>query len=92
MYYQPTQISYDHYHFLIMSAPDSKSMRTCVKDLKRNNVKILVKSCETDYTAETLVKEGIQLEELIFEDGRLPSQDLINKWLKIVDDFSDDPS
>ena len=72
-----------------MSAPDQKSMKTCVKDLKRNNVKILVKSCETEYTADILVREGIQLEELIFEDGRLPSQDVINRWLKIVDDFFD---
>mgnify|MGYP001198156610 CR=1 FL=1 len=72
-----------------MSAPDQKSMRTCVRDLRKNNVKILVKSCETEYTADQLVKEGIKLEELIFEDGRLPSQDVIDKWLKIVDDFFD---
>ena len=70
-----------------MSAPDQKSMKQCVRDLKKNNVKILVKSCETEYTADTLLREGIQLEELIFEDGRLPSQECINRWLKIVDDF-----
>ena len=29
------------------------------------------------------------MKELIFEDGRLPSQDVINEWLKIVDDFFD---
>lgn len=52
MYYQPTPISYENYHFLIMSAPDEKSMRTCIKDLKKNNVKILVKACETNYTAD----------------------------------------
>jgi len=44
-------------------------MRTCIKDLKKNNVKIMIKSCETSYTAEELAKEGIQVEELIFQDG-----------------------
>ena len=61
MYYQPTPISYENYHFLIMSAPDEKSMRTCIKDLKKNNVKILVKACETNYTADQLAKEGIEV-------------------------------
>ena len=59
MYYQPTQIDYEHYHFLIMSAPDQKSMRTCIKDLKKNNVEFLVKACETDYPTDQLEKEGI---------------------------------
>ena len=52
MYYRPTIIDYEHYHFLIMSAPDDKQMKTCIKDLKKNNVKILIKSCETNYTAD----------------------------------------
>ena len=31
MYYQPTPISYKDYHFLILSAPDDKSMKKCIK-------------------------------------------------------------
>ena len=89
MYYQPTQISYEHYHFTIMTAPDQKSMRNYVRDLKKNKVKILVKSCETEYSGDMLVKEGIELQELIFEDGRLPSKDVTKRWLEIVDDFFD---
>jgi len=41
MYYQPTQISYEHYHFLIMSAPDQKSMRTCIKVSCLSHVRLL---------------------------------------------------
>ena len=73
MYYQPTPIKYEHYHFLVMSAPDERSMKTCVKDLKRNNVKILVRTCGANYAANTILKEGIQFEELNFEDGGVPS-------------------
>ncbi len=31
MYYQPTPIDFKNYHFLIMSAPDSSSMKKCVQ-------------------------------------------------------------
>ena len=52
-----------------MSAPDQNSMRKCIKDLKKNNVKLLIKSCDTDYSNDQLTKEGIEVEEMIFEDG-----------------------
>ena len=45
MYYQPTPISWQDYHFLIMSAPDDQSMGKCIKDLKANNVKLVVRTC-----------------------------------------------
>lgn len=31
MYYQPTPINWQNYHFLIMSAPDNNSMKSCIK-------------------------------------------------------------
>ena len=31
MYYQPTPITWNNYHFLIMSAPDNDSMNKCIK-------------------------------------------------------------
>ena len=72
-----------------MSAPDQKSMRTCIKDLKKNNVKILIKACETSYTKEQLTREDIEVQELIFDDGKLPTQEVMDRWLKIVDNFFD---
>lgn len=50
-----------------------------------------MKSCETSYTHDALDKADIQVHELIFQDGQLPSQEVINSWLKIVDDFFDPP-
>ena len=50
-----------------------------------------MKSCETSYTHDALHKADIEIHELIFQDGQLPSQDVIDKWLKIVDDFFDPP-
>ena len=73
MYYQPTPISWGHYHFLIMSAPDDHSMKKCLRvssrktnswtqDLKTNNVQKLVRSCECTYSEDELHKAGISVE------------------------------
>ena len=97
MYYQPTPISWNNYHFLIMSAPDDSSMKRCIKvsylnanklkDLENYNVKHLARSCEKTYDEELLNAAGIKVTELMFPDGMLPEQSIIDQWLKIVDDF-----
>jgi len=62
---------------------------------------MLVRSCEGTYSEEELTKAHIKVEvsiscfifqELIFPDGQLPSSAIINKWLKIVDEFFDGPN
>ena len=50
---------------------------------------MLVKSCDTSYTHDALNKAGIDVKELVFADGQLPPQDVMDRWLKIVDDFFD---
>ena len=43
-----------------MSAPDQSSVKKCVKDLHKNNVKLLIKACEhTDYTVDQFTSQGI---------------------------------
>ena len=85
MYYQPTPISWGDYNFLIMSAPDNSSMQRCIKDLEKFNVKHLICSCEKTYDEKSFVERGITVTELAFPDGQLPGNDVIDKWLKIVD-------
>ena len=45
MYYQPTPISWQDYHFLIISEPNDQSMENCLMDLIKNNVTIVVRTC-----------------------------------------------
>jgi len=69
MYYQPTPIDYADHHFLIMSAPDSSSMKKCSQDMKAHNVKLLVRCCDNTYNESELTSKGITVKELIFPDG-----------------------
>ena len=89
MYYNPTPISWNNYHFLIMSAPDNSSMKRCIKDLEKFNVKHLARSFERTYEEQSLIEANIKLTELMFPDGMLPEEGIINTWLDIVDEFFD---
>ena len=40
MYYQPTTVSWGNYNFLILSAPDDKSMKRCIKVSHTNTIYI----------------------------------------------------
>ena len=51
----------------------------------------MIKSCETSYNNKKFEEKDIKVEELIFADGQLPPKELIDKWLKLVDDFFDSP-
>ena len=55
-------------------------------------MKKLVRSCELTYNEEELLKEKIEVEELIFEDGQVPSKQIQQRWLDIVDEFFDSPA
>ena len=59
MHFQPTLISYKHYHFLIMAAPAHKGVKKFVKDLKKNNVELLVRCCGLTYDEDALARAGI---------------------------------
>ena len=50
-------------------------------------MKHLICSCEKTYDEKSFVERGITVTELAFPDGQLPGNDVIDKWLKIVDVF-----
>ena len=52
-------------------------------------MKHIVRSCEKTYSEDEIRAKGIDVTELKFDDGKLPTQDVIDQWLKIVDDFFD---
>lgn len=55
-------------------------------------MKHLARSCEKTYDESPLKKAGIDVSELMFPDGMLPEQEIIDKWLNIVDSFFSESS
>ena len=52
-----------------------------------DNVKHVIRSCEKTYDESLLEAAGIKVTELIYDDGKLPNQEIIDKLSVLVDDF-----
>ena len=47
----------------------------------------MIRCCDSDYD-ETLLKENnVKIDAFVFDDGGLPKEEVIDKWLEIVDEF-----
>ena len=46
----------------------------------------MVRTCAKTYNEEEIKANGIEIDELQFPDGRGPPKEIINRWLKIVND------
>jgi len=80
----PSMVSCNGCRFLIMDAPTDNNLYLYVKELKLQDIRVIVRTCEATYSKEKL-PEDIQLEELAFPDGEPPSDKIIQKWLRIVE-------
>jgi hypothetical protein len=54
----------------------------------RNDVRVEVSHANNRISWVTLI---VLWQELFFHDGQLPSQEVIDKWLGLVDEFFDGP-
>ena len=52
--------------------------------LKKHNVKDVVRVCEPTYKVEELRKEGIDVTDLVFDDGTFPPGDIVDKWFDLL--------
>lgn len=70
--------------FLITDQPCDYGLSEYVQDLKKKNVRVLVRVCETDYETERFQAEGIEVRDVCYEDGQAPPQDVIDEWFDIL--------
>merc|ERR1712232_328949 len=91
MYFNPSLISFKHYHFLICAAPGETEVKKFIKDLKKNNVQLLVRCCGLTYNEDELKPCGIEVEKFKFPEGDLPNDNIVGNFLTVVDKFFDSP-
>lgn len=77
--------------FLIMDAPRNSNLHLYIKEFDKQHVTDVVRVCEPTYNKSGLVTAGIQLHEMPYSDGHSPPQDVLDRWLRLVDErwFSD---
>jgi len=84
----PAEIEYRNMgrdmRFLITDQPQDTTMDSYIRLLQEHKVSHLV--CATDklYNAEELEEKKITVSELSFPDGSAPTQEIVDKWLNLV--------
>lgn len=79
--------------FLIMDAPREGNLHLYIKEMRKNSVTDIVRVCEPTYSAGELTSAGITLHDMEYKDGTSPPEDLIDKFLKLVEStFIKNPS
>eukprot|EP00128_Syssomonas_multiformis_P000406 Colp12_sorted_trinity150504_noHs@23478 len=85
-YIRTTFIEYSGLQFIITNSPKDYNLDYYVDLYKQNNVKDVVRTChEGSYDASLVEKHGITIHNWNYEDGALPPEDVINKWLELIE-------
>jgi len=80
----PAEIEYNNMRFLITEQPQDGTMDTYIKLLQEHRVSHLVCATDQAYHTEDLCKSGVAVSELSFPDGSAPTQEIIERWLSLV--------
>lgn len=80
----PVEVGYKHMRFLIIHNPDKSGMDEFIGELKKRDIEDVVRVCEPTYDREVLAKQGIQVMDLVFDDGGVPSMEIIDKWVALL--------
>jgi protein tyrosine phosphatase type 4A len=80
----PSLVDSNHHRFLIFDAPTDESLPLYINELKKFNVHHLVRACDPTYDVEPLRSHGITVHDMPFSDGGPPSDDVVNRWLSLL--------
>uniref|UniRef100_A0A336LTY8 CSON001449 protein n=1 Tax=Culicoides sonorensis TaxID=179676 RepID=A0A336LTY8_CULSO len=81
----PAKIEFKGMKFLITDRPSDLTIHSYIAELKKHNVTTVVRVCEPSYRLDELLAQGITVNDLAFEDGTFPPQNVVDEW------FSEDP-
>ncbi|XP_053205360.1 protein tyrosine phosphatase type IVA 2-like [Panonychus citri] len=89
----PSDISYKDMRFLIMDRPTDNTLNNFIEELKKRNIRDVVRVCEPTYRTDLLEKEGINVHDWQFDDGSPPPQHVVEQWFDLLRTrFREDPN
>eukprot|EP00696_Hemimastix_kukwesjijk_P001192 gnl/Hemi2/11525_TR3981_c0_g1_i1.p1 gnl/Hemi2/11525_TR3981_c0_g1~~gnl/Hemi2/11525_TR3981_c0_g1_i1.p1 ORF type:complete len:168 (+),score=14.80 gnl/Hemi2/11525_TR3981_c0_g1_i1:67-570(+) len=81
---RPSLIEHPHARFLIIDAPTNQNVHLYVQELKKYDVKHVVRVCDPTYSTAPFVQNGLTVHDWPFADGQPPPADTVTKWLELV--------
>lgn len=82
-----TIIEYHNYKFMITDSPDKHTVHNYLEEYQKHNASIIVRLCESYYDTSIFDKAGIDILDLSYEDGSVPTLSIINRWYDIVSKY-----
>ncbi|KAB0801387.1 hypothetical protein PPYR_05741 [Photinus pyralis] len=80
----PAEIQYKGFKFLITDRPSDQSILTYIQELKKHNVSAVVRVCEPSYKTDDLNSIGIEVIDLVYDDGTFPPSEVVDEWFKLL--------
>ena len=80
-------IEYHNYKFMITDSPTNNNLDRYLQEYQAHNVSIIVRLCDSYYDSSIIKKAGIDVVNLSYEDGGVPSLSIINQWRDIVSKY-----
>eukprot|EP00501_MAST-03F_sp_TOSAG23-6_P002637 GSMAST32.ASY1.ANO1.2779.1 assembled CDS len=87
-----TFVEWNNFRFLIMDAPNDHNVHLYLKEMRQVGCTQCVRVCESTYEVTSMVAAGITVHDLPFTDGRSPPDEVLQKWLDIVENNMDSAS
>eukprot|EP01110_Echinostelium_bisporum_P002419 TRINITY_DN158_c0_g1_i1.p1 TRINITY_DN158_c0_g1~~TRINITY_DN158_c0_g1_i1.p1 ORF type:complete len:170 (+),score=18.45 TRINITY_DN158_c0_g1_i1:187-696(+) len=81
----PSLVEGKNYKFFIFDAPNDENLPIYMNELKKLNVQHVVRACDPTYDVDLLRANGITVHDMPFTDGGPPSDDVVNKWLQLLE-------
>nr|BAN20603.1 protein tyrosine phosphatase prl [Riptortus pedestris] len=80
----PCEIEFKNMKFLITDRPTDQSIQNYIMELKKHNVKDVVRVCEPTYKVDELQSEGISVKDLAYDDGTSPPSEVVDEWFELL--------
>eukprot|EP00518_Triparma_eleuthera_P013533 CAMPEP_0182474512 /NCGR_PEP_ID=MMETSP1319-20130603/25782_1 /TAXON_ID=172717 /ORGANISM="Bolidomonas pacifica, Strain RCC208" /LENGTH=147 /DNA_ID=CAMNT_0024675413 /DNA_START=105 /DNA_END=545 /DNA_ORIENTATION=- len=83
---KPSLVEWQNLRFLIMDTPNDQNLHLYIKELEKNRITDVVRACEQTYNPEPVETAGIRVHEMAFADGEPPPDEVIQRWLDVVEE------
>jgi protein tyrosine phosphatase type 4A len=72
---------------MITDSPTDNNLDRYLQEYQKHNVSTIVRLCDSYYDSSIIKKAGIDVVNLSYEDGGVPSVSIINQWRDIVSKY-----
>jgi len=82
----PAIIDYKNWRFFLCDAPNDANLDIYLQEFLKQNVVQVVRACAPSYSTEKLMTKGIKVQEMPFQDGGVPPDETVERWLTLCRD------